>query len=52
MDLFPNRILSKFQDQSEFRLISPEEIVNDFLEEEKAIEVRSDIISTRLVFLI
>ena len=37
------------QDQSEFRLIIPNEIANDiFLEEDKAIEVRSEIIRTRL----
>ena len=43
---FPNRIL----DQSEFRLISPNGIANDFLEKDKAIEVRSEIICTRLGF--
>ena len=36
------------QDQSDFRIISPNEIANDFIEEDKAIEVRSNIISTGL----
>ena len=52
MGLFPNRILDDFS-------ISPNLVPLDqmkqpmiFLEEDKAIEVRSDIISTRLVFLI
>ena len=45
MGLFLNIILDN---QSEFRLISPNEIANGFHEEDKDIEVRIDIIRTRL----
>ena len=48
MGLSPNRILDDFRNQSEFSSISPNEIANYFLEEDKAIEVRSEIIRTRL----
>ena len=48
MGLLPNRIFGQLQNQSEFSRMSPNEIANDFLEEDKAIEVRSEIIRTRL----
>ena len=48
MELFPNQIFVWIQEPSEFRLISPNEIANDFLKEDKAIEVRSEIIRTML----
>ena len=48
MGLFPNRIFGRIQVHSKFRIISTNEIANDFFEEDKDVAVRSEIIRTRL----